>query len=294
MTKKNAFGKGLGALLSNIESEVNTNQPNVVAELSRGVAMIPIKFIEPNPFNPRTDFEETALQELAESIAVHGVIQPVTVRRLSENQYQIISGERRWRASQKAGLDELPAYVRIANDQELLEMALVENIQREDLNAIEVAVTYKRLMEECALTQEQLSERVAKKRSTVTNYIRLLKLPPEVQNSIKNNVITMGHARAIVGVDDIATQLAVFKTTVDQGLSVRATEELIKKYGNAVEKPKAQPSSLPRAYESVQSNLRDTLGAKVGLTLGKEGSGKITIDFSSTDDLNRILDIINN
>jgi len=289
--RKRAVGKGLGALLSNIESEVNKNPSKVVSELSNTIATIPVTSIEPNPFQPRVDFDEQTLTELSDSIKIHGLVQPITVRRLSEGKYQLISGERRWRASQRAKLSEIPAYIRLANDQEMLEMALIENIQRQELNAIEVAISYKRLMDECNLTQEKVSEQVSKKRSTVTNYLRLLKLPPEIQKSLKDGQISMGHARALVGIEDIAKQLIVFEDVIAKNLSVRATEALIKQYNSPKTEVK-EKVTLPDEYEAVAKSLRTKLGSKVALKLGKEGSGQINISFASTEELNRILEII--
>ena len=210
---KSALGRGLGALLENAKTDITTKATENAAVVGT-IAMIPVKNIEANPFQPRTDFEETALQELVDSIKEHGIIQPVTVRKLGFDKYQLISGERRFRSSQLVGLKEIPAYVRIANDQAMLEMALVENIQRADLNPIEVALSYKRLIDECNITQEQLADKVSKQRSTVTNFLRLLKLPAELQLGLKDKLITMGHARALINIEDKDLQLALFAKAV--------------------------------------------------------------------------------
>ena len=226
---KQELGLGIRALLTNIDNEVQKDSVSVVKELAHSIAMIPLDQIEVNPFQPRHDFDPAALEELADSIRIHGLIQPVTVRMLTTNAYQLISGERRLRASKLAGITEVPAYIRIANDQALLEMALIENIQREDLNAIEVAISFQRLKEECSLTDEQLAERTGKtkSRSTITNYLRLLRLSPEIQQAIKDKKLTMGHAKALAGVEDFAWQSTLFRQTISDDLSVRALEKLI-------------------------------------------------------------------
>jgi ParB family chromosome partitioning protein len=289
--KKSELGLGIRALLSNIENQTPEQQVATVRELTHTVAMIPLDEIEVNPFQPRTEFDEEALRELAESISVHGLIQPLTVRRLTDRHYQLISGERRLRASRIAGLQEVPAYIRLAKDQDMIEMALVENIQREDLNAIEVAITFQRLIDECNLTHESLSGRVGKKRSSVTNYLRLLKLPPDIQKGIKTGNVSMGHARALLGIDDIAVQISVFREIIAKDLSVRATEELVRRYN---EPSKTRPAKLPITadYQRVQDNLRHFFGTKVSLKYKSNGAGLISIPFSSTDDLNRLLDLI--
>lgn len=289
--KKKELGLGVRALLSNIEAQTQEKQAEVVRELTHTVAMIPVGEIEVNPFQPRKDFDEDALNELAESLTVHGLIQPITVRRLADRQYQLISGERRLRASKIAGMAEVPAYIRLANDQEMIEMALVENIQREDLNAIEVAITYQRLIDECDLTHENLSDRVGKKRSTVTNFLRLLKLPPDIQKGLKEDAISMGHARALLSIDDFALQHSIFKKIIAERLSVRETEDLIRRY-NEDRAPKPAKAKLPSDYQNVQSSLRNYLGSRVQLKVKNNGSGQIAIPFTSTDDLNRLLDLI--
>ncbi len=286
---KKQLGMGVRALLANIETETSENQQEIVRELSHTVAMIPLYEIEVNPFQPRNEFDEAALAELSASIQVHGLIQPITVRRLSANEYQLISGERRLRASKMAGLEEIPAYIRLANDQEMLEMALVENIQRENLNAIEIAITYQRLKEECNLTDEALASRVGKQRSTVTNHMRLLKLPPDIQKAIKDKQISMGHARVLAGVDDFALQNSLFRETLRQGLSVRALEALASAHHD--DKPRKSKPSLPDAYEDIQRRLREHLGTpRVRLKLKGEGKGQIVIGFDSNNQLNDLLE----
>jgi ParB family chromosome partitioning protein len=249
-----------------------------------------------NPFQPRTHFDEVALLELAESIKVHGIIQPITVRRLAQNQYQLISGERRYQASKLAGLETIPAYVRSADDQQMLEMALIENIQRENLNAIEIALSYQRLLSECNLKQEELGDRVGKNRATVTNYLRLLKLPPDVQIAVRDNKISMGHARAIINVENPEEQLYIFKKTLAEELSVRKVEELVRNLAQEKEKektsqPAAASSQVTRELAQLQSQLSSHFGTRIVVKSdGKKG--EIKIPFLSVEDLNRILDIL--
>ncbi len=234
MSKKNK-GLGVGALLSGINTNIDAeDKKELVSQLSNTATEIPLAYIEPNPFNPRVEFDAEALSELAESIKIHGLIQPITVRHLGGDKFQLISGERRWRASKMAGLEAVPAYVRIADDDAMLELALIENIQRQDLNAIEIATTYDRLMEELKLTHDTLSKRVGKKRSTVSNYLRLLKLPANIQAAIKAEELTMGHARALVNIEDIAVQAIISKEVIDKGLSVRQVEHYAKLVSKAL------------------------------------------------------------
>jgi ParB family chromosome partitioning protein len=293
---KGDFGKGIRALLANpveLEQAVQENPQAVVRQLTHTVALLPLEQIEANPFQPRTDFDQEALNELAESIRVHGLIQPVTVRRLNDRSYQLISGERRFRACQMAGLAEIPAYVRLANDQQMLEMALIENIQRQDLNAIEIAISYQRLKEECNLTDEQLSERVGKQRSTITNYLRLLKLPVDIQQAIKNGDISMGHARALVGVSDVALQLSLLRQILRDGLSVRAVEDLIARHQVERGNKKLRPEKrLPDPLREVQDRFSAFFGAKVALQRNERGKGQIVIKFDDDAELNRLLDLI--
>ena len=303
--KKSALGKGLGALLENASTDITSkknNQETVVGS----IAMLSIGSIEVNPFNPRTHFEEEALNELAESIKTHGIIQPLTVRKMGRDNYQLISGERRFRASQLAGLIEVPAYIRIANDQTMLEMALVENIQREDLNAIEVALSYQRLLEECNLTQEQLSQKIAKGRSSITNHLRLLKLPAEIQAGVRDSLISMGHARALVSAVDETFQVAVFNKILLEGLSVRDVEIIIRQgHLNQEESDgeqdvdkednkKDKKPSLESNQLAFKNNFSQKLSSKIDLKKTPDGNGKIIIHFDSDVDLNRIIELLNN
>lgn len=290
------FGKGIRALLANpqqLEQAVQEDAQEVVRELTHTVAMLPIDQIEANPFQPRTEFDQAALNELADSIRLHGLIQPVTVRRLHDKAYQLISGERRFRASQMAGLAEIPAYVRLADDQQMLEMALIENIQRQDLNAMEVAISYQRLKEECNLTDETLSDRVGKQRSTITNYLRLLKLPVDIQQAIKDGKLSMGHARALAGVSDIAFQLSLLRQIMHDDLSVRAVETLIARHQEDRAGKKAKPDKrLPEHLRNIQDQFRAFFGAKVDLKRDEKGKGQITIKFDNDSELNRLIDLI--
>jgi len=299
-TKRNALGKGLGALLEHSSTDITSKKLEGDAKVVGAVANIEIASIETNPFQPRTNFEIDALNELAASIKEHGIIQPITVRKLGYDKYQLISGERRFRASQLAGLTSVPAYIRIANDQAMLEMALVENIQREELDAIEVAISYKRLIDECSLTQEQLSQKVSKQRSTITNYLRLLKLPVEIQLAIRNRDITMGHARALINIDDLDKQLDIYNQIVLKNLSVREVEDLARGI-----KTETQPASSKNAGESksqkgvlsveqqaMVEDLRAVFNTKVQITKEENGKGKIVIPFKSDMDLKRILDLL--
>lgn len=293
---KAEFGKGIRALLSNpqqLEQAVQDDAQEVVRELTHSVAMLPIAQIEANPFQPRTEFDQTALDELADSIKVHGLIQPVTVRRLHDKAYQLISGERRFRASQMAGLEEIPAYVRLADDQQMLEMALIENIQRQDLNAMEVAISYQRLKEECSLTDETLSDRVGKQRSTITNYLRLLRLPVDIQHAIKDGKLSMGHARALAGVSDIAFQLSLLRQITLEDLSVRAVENLIARHQEDRNGKKVKADKrLPEHLRGIQDQFRAFFGAKVDLKRDEKGKGSIVIKFDNDGELNRLIDLI--
>lgn len=290
MTKKRALGKGLSALLESADTDITTKSVGKVTQTVGAIASIEIAEIEANPFNPRTQFEEEALNELAESIKVHGIIQPLTVRKLGRDKYQLISGERRFRASQLAGLTDVPCYIRVANDQTMLEMALVENIQRVDLNAIEVALSYQRLMEECEFTQEELSKKLGKSRSNITNFLRLLKLPVPIQVGIKEGLISMGHARALVSAGDESIQLEIFKKIITDGLSVRDVEQYIKGQKNGGDHSSA-PKSKTKAtgFESLAEQLQKKLSKKVNISANNKGGGKIVISFNSEDELNEIL-----
>jgi ParB family chromosome partitioning protein len=355
MAKRKQIGRGVASILGNInlDTEEQQEKEKVVKTLASAVAMLPIEQIEAYKDQPRQEFEETALQELSDSIKVHGLIQPITVRRMGDNQYQLISGERRLRASKLAKLQEIPAYVRVANDQEMLEMALVENIQREDLNPIEVATTYERLMEECNLTHKLLAQRVGKTRSSVTNYLRLLKLPPQVKTGLQEQSLSMGHARAIAGLDNSSLQVFLFQIITSEGLSVRQVEQITRdlaklppsiidsltalriEIGHAqalaeikdpalqismhreiidkdlsVEqiqafvkrlKQKAEQKNQPKPqkkenlsfeYQKVQDNLSHRFQTKVAIKRNDEGKGQIVLSFTSDEEFNRLLDII--
>ncbi|HRO42482.1 MAG TPA: ParB/RepB/Spo0J family partition protein [Flavipsychrobacter sp.] len=295
--KKQALGKGIRALLSSIDDELNTTAegvPAVSGQNAGSIARIPVEQIEVNPKQPRRDFDEQAMLELSESIKLHDIIQPVTVVKAGTNRFQLISGERRWRASKMAGLKDIPAYVRTADDQEMLELALLENLQREDLNAIEIGVSYKRLMDECAMTQEQVADRMKKDRSTVTNYIRLLKLPPDIQKAVRDGVISMGHARAIIALGMVDQQLYVFREVKEKGLSVRQVEALVKEMladdRPDIARAKNKDSQLPPAYKRIQDNMSSHFSTKVKLDRKKNGKGAIMIEFYNDNDLERIME----
>lgn len=294
MTKKRALGKGLSALLENASTDITTRNIGVEGKTVGSISSLLIEQIEANPFNPRTHFEEEHLQELRESIAEHGIIQPLTVRKLGRDRYQLISGERRFRASQLVGLKEVPCYIRIANDQTMLEMALVENIQRVDLNAIEVGLSYQRLIDECNFTQEQLSKKVGKSRSNIANFLRLLKLPAPIQIGIRKGLLSMGHARAIVSAGDEDTQNELFRRVVEDDLSVRDIEALIKdKKEPKANKEKKEPSnSLSENVSDFQNRLAKQLSAKVQIAADNNGKGKIVINFGSKEELDKIIDFI--
>jgi len=293
---KDALGKGIRSLLQSIDSDLkNTSgqlKPQAV-EAATGIMRLPLENIETNPKQPRKDFDELALQELAQSIKLHDIIQPVTVSKLHGNKYRLISGERRLRAAKIAGLKDIPAYIRLANDQELLELALLENLQREDLNAMEVALSYKRMMEELEHTQEQVAERMGKDRSTVTNYLRLLKLPPDIQVAVRNAEISMGHARALINVDTIDKQLYIFDEIKSKDLSVRQTENLVRALYKEKEGKKPNVNSLPEGYKKVEDKLASHFSTRVKMKHSKNGSGQITFDYYSLEELNKLLDQMN-
>jgi ParB family chromosome partitioning protein len=296
---KDALGKGIRSLLQNIDSDLKNASGSLkqeVAQTVTAILRIPIDQIEPNPRQPRHDFDETALQELASSIKLHDIVQPITVSSVTASgKYRLISGERRWRASKIAGLKDIPAYIRQANDQELLELALLENLQREDLNAVEIALSYKRMMEELNYTQEQVAERMGKERSTVANYIRLLKLPPDIQVAVRKNEISMGHARALINVDTVDKQLFIFNEIRDRSLSVRQTEDLVRKMyksGTQAGVKESVKSTLPPPYKKIEDNLATHFSTKVRLTHNKNGHGNISIEYYSIQELNKILDQI--
>lgn len=304
---KDALGKGLRALLQDIDKDSSEVQKNnkafsigddkskaqIQINQNGGVLAIPIQLLEVNPFQPRADFDEDALQELAESIRVHGVIQPITVRRLENGNYQLIAGERRTRASKIAGLKEIPAYVRDANDQEMLEIALIENIQREDLNPLEVAFNYKRLQEECELTQEQLATRLGKSRSAITNFLRLLKLAPGAQHALKKGAITMGHGRALLGLETFEEQEQYCRRIIEKELSVREIEQLIKTAKLPVSQPKPK-TEISAEWVEIRNIISQLTGSRANIRSKGKGKGEIVIPFNSGDELNSILERLEN
>ena len=294
--KKDALGKGIRSLLQNIDTDLSATSENLKKEspekLSQVNRRIPLNMIEANPDQPRHDFDAAALSELAASVKMHDIIQPLTVSKLSNGKYRIIAGERRYRAAKIAGLADVPVYVRETHDSKILELALLENLQREDLNAIEIALSYRQLMDEMDYTQEQLAERMGKERSTVTNYVRLLKLPPDIQAAVRNGIISMGHARALINVDMVDKQLFIYNEIKNKELSVRQTEELVRKLyappkdavNNSV-KP-----SLPPSLRKIEDNLASHFSTKVKMTQNKKGAGSIVFDYYSVEELNAILD----
>jgi ParB family chromosome partitioning protein len=298
--KKGGLGRGLSALLTDDKASADKEVgKSSIANQAGVVIYVPLTNVEVNPFQPRSTFEEESLQELADSIRIHGVIQPITVRRIEGNKYQLIAGERRLRASKIAGKAEIPAYVRLASDQESIEIALIENIQREDLNPLEIAINYKRLMDECDLTQDKLAERLSKNRSTVTNFIRLLKLPPDIQAALRDNQITMGHAKALLAIEHLPTLLSAFKETVAKGLSVRQTEELVRSVNDVtIKPPSAEKVANIRASENdiflrkLTDKVSSTLGTRVTIIRTKEGKGEIAIKFYNDTDLERLVELL--
>jgi ParB family chromosome partitioning protein len=292
--KKSALGRGLGALLEDSPAK-HKSDDSMPEAVKTGIFEIPFAQIQVNPYQPRVYFDKDALLELSESIKVQGIIQPITVRRLGTDEYQLISGERRFQASKLAGLTGIPAYVRTANDQQMLEMALIENIQRENLNALEIAQSYQRLLAECDLKQEELGDRVGKNRTTVNNYLRLLKLPPTIQAAIRDQKLSMGHARALINIENIDNQLAIFNKALEEELSVRKVEALVKALNERkpeeIEKTELDPV---KKYEisKLQQKLASHFGTKVALKTNSKNKGEIKIPFNSTSDLNRILEIL--
>ncbi len=294
-TKRNALGRGLGALLSNdINESIKNTQPPISGTLGR----ILLTQIETNPYQPRTDFPIDALQELAASIVMHGIIQPITVRKLGYDHYQLVSGERRLRASKIAELKDIPAYVLETDNQGMIEMALIENIQRENLNAMEIAFAYRRLIDECSLKQEELGDRVGKNRTTVTNFLRLLKLPPVIQIGIRDAKLSMGHARALINIKEVSDQISIYDQIIKNDLTVRKVEELVR----ILEQPKAEKEPIAEKPKNdnphqvfvldVQEKLRMKLDSKVQIKHQNSGKGEIIIPYLSNDDLNRMLDIL--
>jgi ParB family transcriptional regulator, chromosome partitioning protein len=291
---KEALGKGIRSLLQSIDSDLKTTSGGLktsVVEAVTNMLRIPLEQIETNPRQPRHDFDEQAMQELAQSIRLHDIIQPVTVSKLPTGRYRLISGERRYRAAKIAGLKDLPAYVRQADDHQLLELALLENLQREDLNAMEISLSYKRMMEELNYTQEQVAERMGKERSTVANYIRLLKLPPDIQVAVRNNQLSMGHARALINVDTVDKQLYLFGEIKNKGLSVRQTEELVRRlYKDDPSVKNSVKAALPEAFKRIEDNLASHFSTRVKLNHNKKGQGNISIEYYSLQELNKLLD----
>lgn len=294
--RKDALGKGIRSLLQNIDNDLSVTEKSLIKEspekASAANSRIPLHLIEANPAQPRHDFDETSLSELAASVKMHDIIQPITVTRLANGKYRIIAGERRFRAAKIAGLSDVPVYIRETKDSKILELALLENLQREDLNAIEIALSYRQLMEELEYTQDQLAERISKERSTVANYIRLLKLPPDIQAAVRNGKISMGHARALINVDVIDKQLYIFNEIKDKELSVRQTEDLVRKLytpgktavNNSVK------NTLPPSLRKIEDNLASHFSTKVKMTHNKKGSGSITFDYFSIEELSSLLD----
>lgn len=292
--KKEQLGKGLRALLTKIDSDDTPieQKKKAIVKLSSSINEIKISHIEPNPFQPRTEFKEEELMELVQSIKTHGLIQPITVRKLSESSYQLISGERRWRASKLAGIKKIPAYIRTADDQGMLELALVENIQRSELNPLEISISYQRLIDECDLKQEDLAKRVGKNRSTVSNYIRLLKLPIDIQTGLKTRMISMGHARALLSVDNPIIQSTLFQKAINSGLSVRALENEIRNLNSASKSKSNSRTLVDPEVRKIKDRLSHHLGCKVAIIRNNKGSGKIVLHFGSDDQFNDVIDII--
>lgn len=291
-TKKQALGRGLSALLKDPDNDITSAKDKNADQVVGNIVELDLETIEVNPHQPRTSFNEATLKELASSIKELGVIQPITVRKIEFNKYQLVSGERRFRASKLIGLKTIPAYIRIANDQETLEMALVENIQRQDLDPIEIALSYQRLLEEIDLTQEKLSDRIGKNRTTISNYLRLLKLDPIIQTGMRDGFLSMGHGRAIINIDNSETQLKIYEKVISAGLSVRDTEELVRRIQKkGTPKKKAQPALSKEMKSSVQ-DFSEFFGAKIDVKISKKGKGKIVIPFSSKEDFKRLEKLI--
>lgn len=291
--KKEALGKGIRSLLQNMESDFSVTEKNILKDNRKetpAISRISLKQIEPNPEQPRRDFDEIALSELAASIKLHDIIQPLTVAQLSNGRYRLIAGERRYRAAKIAGLADVPVYVREIRDSKILELALLENLQREDLNAIEIALSYRHLMDEMEYTQEQLADRMGKERSTITNYLRLLKLPPDIQAAVRNGQISMGHARALINIDTVDKQLYVFNEIKSRELSVRQTEELVRKIYAPRPVNEHTKTSLPPALKKIEDNLASHFSTKVKMNPTRKGAGSITFDYYSMEELNSLLE----
>lgn len=288
-TKKKALGRGLDAILQGPETDYRSREiaDNYVVG---AIAEIPVEYIEANPFQPRDNFEEESLIELSESIKEQGIVQPITVRKTGLNKFQLISGERRLRASKLAGLKKIPSYIRVANDEQMLEMALIENIHRENLNSVEIAISYQRLIEECSLTHEKLSERVGKKRTTITNYLRLLKLPADIQIALREEKITMGHARALISIEHAKKQLNLLNKIIRDDLSVRQVEDIVRKLSQADRDTVPKTSfEIPEKYTTIQEELSGKYNTRVQLKVNNKGKGSIVIQFSNDDELEDIL-----
>ena len=285
-SKKSALGKGLSALLENSNTDITINNSTNDDQLLSNISRIPLNQIETNPFQPRTHFKKDALIELSQSIKEHGIIQPITVRKIGNNRFQIIAGERRYKASEIAGINEIPAYIRLADDQSMLEMAIIENVQRSDLNAIEIGLSYKRLIDECDISQNELSNRIGKNRSTIANFIRILKLPEEIQIGIRDNLITMGHARALLSFDNEKEMLKAYNEIIKNNLSVRKTEKL-----TSLSKTKI-PIELSRFEKRIQADLAINFESNVKINKGNKGNGKIVIPFKNDIDFNRIIELL--
>lgn len=297
LSKKNdALGKGIRSLLQNIDTDLKNTAGSLkseIAERTVSAQRVPLHNIEVNPDQPRKDFDETALSELAASIKMHNIIQPLTVSAMPGGKYRLIAGERRFRASKIAGLKDVPVYVREADKEQILELSLLENLQRENLNAIEIGLSYKRLMDDLNYTQEKVAERMGKERSTVTNYIRLLKLPPDIQIAVRNGIITMGHARALINVDHADRQLFIFSEIKNKGLSVRQTEELVRKMYTGGGVKASAKNDLAPSFKKIEDNLASAFGTRVKFAHTKKGNGSITFEYYSTDELNGLLDKLN-
>jgi ParB family chromosome partitioning protein len=301
--RKFGLGRGLSALLSDTpdiarEQQQRNNNTSITDNPSAAlgsISHIKVNQVEVNPYQPRFEFDEDALRELSESIKVQGLIQPITVRQMGHHAYQLISGERRLRASKMAGITEIPAYIRTADDQQMLEMALIENIQRENLNAIEVALSFQRMIDECAINQEELGDRVSKNRSTITNYLRLLKLPPTIQAAIRDNKISMGHARALINVSDPSVQIFIYQEILDKDLSVRKVEDMVRSIKHSGIKPSSKEKkseSISFQYQKIQDDLSSKFATRIKMKVQDGGKGSIEIPFLSDDDLNRILELL--
>lgn len=291
--KRRSMGRGLDEILGSPETDI-TSKDISGGFVAGAVAEIDINLIETNPFQPRSEFDETALRELAQSIKEQGIIQPVTVRKLGYNKYQLISGERRLRASKMAGLEKIPVFIRVANDEQMLELALIENIHRENLNAIEVAISYQRLIDECGMTQEEVSEKVGKSRSAVANFLRLLKLPPEVQIAIRDGHISMGHARALININDKEEQLKLLQQIIMDEMNVRQTEELAEKAKGNGGKERKQTNFIPEHFKSKIKTLSQTLNTKVKVKRNLKGQGSVVIDFKDEAEFDRIMELFGN